>query len=55
VLIGRLGSCVVLAAPAHLRAAVDLWGGPTPAELRQTKERFDPDYRLAPGRYRGGI
>jgi glycolate oxidase FAD binding subunit len=56
VLLTRGGSCVVLAAPPRVRAAVDLWGqrGSLPL-LRQVKDRFDPDGRLAPGRYIGGI
>jgi glycolate oxidase FAD binding subunit len=56
VLLARRGSCVVLAAPSRIRAAVDLWGDlPRLARLRETKELFDPDYRLAPGRYPGGL
>jgi glycolate oxidase FAD binding subunit len=56
VLLGRDGSCVVLAAPAALRAAVDLWG-PVPgvALMRRVKERFDPKWTLSPGRFVGGI
>ncbi|HEY2950147.1 MAG TPA: FAD-binding oxidoreductase [Micromonosporaceae bacterium] len=56
VLLARGGSCVVLAAPSRIRAAVDLWGDlPRLADLRETKERFDPGHLLAPGRYPGGI
>jgi glycolate oxidase FAD binding subunit len=56
VLLGRGGSCAVLYAPGRLRVDVDLWGNlPSPQRLRQAKERFDPDYRLAPGRYPGGV
>ncbi|HEX2357061.1 MAG TPA: FAD-binding oxidoreductase, partial [Micromonosporaceae bacterium] len=56
VLLGRGGSCAVLYAPGRLRVDVDLWGNlPSPERLRQAKERFDPDYRLAPGRYPGGV
>jgi glycolate oxidase FAD binding subunit len=56
VLLAREGRCVVVAAPPKIRAAVDLWGElPTLPLLRQVKDRFDPDHRLAPGRYTGGI
>lgn len=56
VLLARDGRCVVVAAPPRIRAAVDLWGElPTLPLLRRVKERFDPDRRLAPGRYTGGI
>jgi glycolate oxidase FAD binding subunit len=50
------GSAVVLDAPAAVKEAVDLWG-PVPALdlMRRVKDRFDPDHRLAPGRFVGGI
>ena len=50
------GSLVVLEAPAAVRAAVDTWG-PVPALdlMRRVKEQFDPERRLAPGRFVGGI
>ena len=50
------GSVVVLTAPAAVRAVVDLWG-PVPgiALMRRVKEQFDPDRRLAAGRFAGGI
>jgi glycolate oxidase FAD binding subunit len=50
------GSCVVLAAPDSIRSAVDVWG-PVPglALMRRLKEQFDPDRRLASGRFVGGI
>jgi glycolate oxidase FAD binding subunit len=44
--------CVVLDAPAELRAAVDPWGmseGPELALMRRVKERFDPAGVMAPG------
>jgi len=46
----------VLAAPPATRAAVDAWG-PVPglALMRRVKEQFDPERRLAPGRFVGGI
>jgi glycolate oxidase FAD binding subunit len=52
------GSVVVRHAPATVRAAVDLWGPVDPAALalmRRVKDQFDPDHRLAPGRFVGGI
>ncbi|QNN53920.1 FAD-binding oxidoreductase [Nocardioides mesophilus] len=50
------GSLVVLDAPAAVKAAVDPWG-PLPALdlMRRVKDQFDPDHRLAPGRFVGGI
>jgi glycolate oxidase FAD binding subunit len=50
------GSLVVVDAPAEVKAAVDVWG-PIPALdlMRRVKDQFDPDHRLAPGRYVGGI
>ncbi len=55
-LIARDGFCVVLTAPPALRAELDLWG-PVPGLdlMRRVKEQFDPDRRLAPGRFAGGI
>jgi glycolate oxidase FAD binding subunit len=49
-------SAVVLHAPAEVRAAVDLWG-PVPALglMRAVKDQFDPEHRMAPGRFAGGI
>ncbi len=50
------GSAVVLHAPGDVRAAVDLWG-PVPALglMRAVKDQFDPEQRMAPGRFAGGI
>jgi glycolate oxidase FAD binding subunit len=50
------GACVVLEAPPGVEAAVDAWG-PVPALdlMRRVKEQFDPERRLAPGRFVGGI
>jgi glycolate oxidase FAD binding subunit len=49
-------SVVVLHAPAGVRAAVDMWG-PVPALglMRAVKDQFDPEHRMAPGRFAGGI
>ena len=51
------GSLVLAAAPAALRARVDPWGDPPPAleVMRRLKRELDPDGRLAPGRFVGGI
>ncbi|MBA3250643.1 MAG: FAD-binding oxidoreductase [Geodermatophilaceae bacterium] len=50
------GSLVVLDAPPEVKARLDLWG-PVPALdlMRAVKDQFDPDHRLAPGRFVGGI
>lgn len=50
------GSAVVVDAPSAVKAAVDLWGPiPALALMRRVKEQFDPDLRLSPGRFVGGI
>jgi glycolate oxidase FAD binding subunit len=53
----RGGSLVVIKAPPELKRAVDVWGPATDALglMRRVKERFDPDRRLSPGRFLGGI
>jgi glycolate oxidase FAD binding subunit len=50
------GSAVVVDAPAAVKAAVDVWG-PIPALglMRRVKDQFDPDHRLSPGRFVGGL
>jgi len=50
------GALVVLDAPPEVKAAVDTWG-PVPALdlMERVKHRFDPERRLAPGRFVGGI
>ncbi len=50
------GSAVVVDAPAAVKAGVDVWG-PIPALdlMQRVKHQFDPDHRLAPGRFVGGI
>jgi glycolate oxidase FAD binding subunit len=50
------GTVVVLDAPDEVKASVDVWG-PVPALdlMRRVKDQFDPDHRLAPGRFVGGI
>jgi glycolate dehydrogenase FAD-binding subunit len=56
VLVGRGGSCVVLAAPARIRGKLDLWGVvPGMNIMRRVKEQFDPFRLLSPGRFVGGL
>ncbi|MBW3653634.1 MAG: FAD-binding oxidoreductase [Actinobacteria bacterium] len=50
--------CVVLDAPAHVRAHLDPWDHPEDAALvlmRRVKERFDPKRTCNPGIFVGGI
>jgi glycolate oxidase FAD binding subunit len=50
------GAATVRIAPAALRDHVDLWGPvPALALMRRVKDQFDPEHRLAPGRFVGGI
>lgn len=50
------GSAVVVDAPAEVKAAVDVWGPVHALDLmRQVKDQFDPEHRLSPGRFVGGI
>ncbi|HEU5419398.1 MAG TPA: FAD-binding oxidoreductase [Streptosporangiaceae bacterium] len=50
------GSVVVLTAPQQVQEAVDMWG-PAPAVelMRAVKDQFDPEHRMSPGRFVGGI
>ncbi len=50
------GSAIVVDAPAHVKSGLDVWG-PVPALdlMRRVKDQFDPDHRLAPGRFVGGL
>lgn len=54
--IERGGSAVLLDGPPEVKDAVDPWG-PVPAIglMRRVKDQFDPDHRLSPGRFVGGI
>jgi glycolate oxidase FAD binding subunit len=53
---GWSGDVVVLAAPAAVKAALDMWGPVRGLDLmRRVKDQFDPEHRLAPGRFVGGI
>jgi len=51
------GTLVTTQAPAALRAAFDPWGTPPPsfALMRELKQRFDPERRLNPGGFVGGL
>jgi glycolate oxidase FAD binding subunit len=49
-------SAVVVCAPAGVRDSVDLWGPVPSLRLMQAvKDQFDPEHRLSPGRFAGGI
>ncbi|MGH3839515.1 MAG: FAD-binding oxidoreductase, partial [Pseudonocardiaceae bacterium] len=50
------GSVVLRCAPPHRKTGLDVWG-PVPALglMRRLKNQFDPEHRLAPGRFVGGI
>jgi glycolate oxidase FAD binding subunit len=53
---GLGGALVVLDAPAEVKAVADTWGPvPALALMRRVKDQFDPERRLAPGRFVGGI
>jgi glycolate oxidase FAD binding subunit len=56
-LAARQGTLVVVAAPPALKRAVDVWGPPGDAIelMRRVKRQFDPDRRMSPGRFVGGI
>jgi glycolate oxidase FAD binding subunit len=50
------GSAVLRCASPHRKATLDVWG-PVPALglMRRLKDQFDPEHRLSPGRFVGGI
>jgi len=51
-----VASAVVLCAPPKVRDEVDMWGPvPSLALMRAVKDQFDPEHRMAPGRFAGGI
>ncbi len=54
---GAGGALVTTQAPAEIRVAFDPWGTPPPAFalMRALKERFDPNRRLNPGGFVGGL
>jgi FAD/FMN-containing dehydrogenase len=50
------GFAVVVHAPADVKAVVDVWGPVRGLEvMRRVKQQFDPQSRLAPGVFVGGI
>ncbi|MGY1707595.1 FAD-binding oxidoreductase [Geodermatophilus sp. SYSU D00697] len=51
------GTAVVLSAPPALRAEVDHWGpvGDALGLMRRVKDSFDPERRMSPGRFVGGL
>ena len=50
------GTVVVLTAPAETRRGLDVWGPVAGLDLmRRLKDQLDPDHRLSPGRFVGGI
>ncbi|HET6502456.1 MAG TPA: FAD-binding oxidoreductase [Amycolatopsis sp.] len=50
------GDVVVLDGPPAVKAAVEMWGPVRGLGLmRRVKDQFDPEHRLAPGRFAGGI
>jgi glycolate oxidase FAD binding subunit len=51
------GTAVVLRAPDGVRDRLDHWGpvGDSLDLMRRVKERFDPERRLSPGRFVGGL
>ncbi|WP_242901641.1 FAD-binding oxidoreductase [Actinomadura terrae] len=50
------GTVVVRYAPLEVRGDIDFWGPlPALALMRRVKDQFDPDRRLSPGRFVGGI
>jgi glycolate oxidase FAD binding subunit len=50
------GGVVVLEAPAEAKRDVDVWGPVRGLPvMRRIKEQFDPDGRMSPGRFVGGI
>ncbi len=51
-----VASAVVAWAPPEVREMVDVWG-PVPSLqlMRAVKDQFDPEHRMAPGRFAGGI
>jgi glycolate oxidase FAD binding subunit len=50
------GTAVLRCAPSHRKTEVDVWGPVSAlALMRRLKDEFDPEHRLAPGRFVGGI
>jgi glycolate oxidase FAD binding subunit len=50
------GAVVVVDAPADVKGSLDVWGPVRGIDvMRRVKEQFDPDGRMGPGRFVGGI
>ncbi|MBV9139995.1 MAG: FAD-binding oxidoreductase [Pseudonocardiales bacterium] len=50
------GAAVLRCAPPQRKAGLDVWGPVSAlALMRRLKDQFDPEHRLAPGRFVGGI
>ncbi len=50
------GHVVVVDGPAEVKRSVDVWGTvPGQGLMQRVKDQFDPEHRLAPGRFVGGI
>jgi glycolate oxidase FAD binding subunit len=50
------GGVVVVEAPVAAKASIDVWGPVRGlAVMRRIKDQFDPDGRMSPGRFVGGI
>jgi glycolate oxidase FAD binding subunit len=54
---GLGGTLTLQAAPGAIRERVDVWGPPPPSLslMQSVKDRLDPQARLSPGRFVGGI
>jgi glycolate oxidase FAD binding subunit len=51
-----VASVVVVRAPAGVREVAEMWGAvPSAGLMRAIKDQFDPEGRMAPGRFAGGI
>jgi glycolate oxidase FAD binding subunit len=50
------GGVVVIEAPTAAKRGIDVWGPARGIEvMRRIKDQFDPDHRMSPGRFVGGI
>jgi glycolate oxidase FAD binding subunit len=50
------GQVVVVVAPNQIKADLDVWGPARGLEvMRRIKDQFDPDHRMSPGRFVGGL
>ncbi len=50
------GGVVVVEAPVELKKQIDVWGPARGIDvMRRIKDQFDPEHRMSPGRFVGGI